>query len=430
MTTRFNAKDLTNRGVPGVPSGYDGINSDFSIPSCGLEDVDVAMFELFDKEISPAVGGQDSSDMKKVPIVFAAGEKWALLKKGKPIRDKNNSLILPLITISRTSAVQDSNDITGRGINQQTGELVVQRRLDASDRNFQKLVNRFLVKNQQNISVDALTSVDTLPSTLRKTGELADKSWASDSTPAPLLTNRKGNIYETIVVPAPQFYTSTFEVTIWTQYMQHMNQIIEKLMSSFLPQAQSWKLTTSKGYWFVATVEPGSYSFESNFDDMSSAERYIKQKITVKVPAYIWASSAPGVPVPVKRYVSSPIIQFSVAGYDNVTESGYEETTDSYMLGNDDPTLPIDERPNNRPDQRTPGWRQQKVYPGAGREQVDSNDPALSTFPRGFGPGAYKKIEEDGIVKYVRIVNVNAASGETVYAASDLDALKIIVTDK
>jgi hypothetical protein len=60
---------------------------------------------------------------------------------------------------------------------------------------------------------------------------------------------------------------------------------------------------------------------------------------------------------------------------------------------------------------------------------VDSNDPALSTFPRGIGPGAYKKVEDDGIVKYVRIVNVNAASGETVYSAADLDALKLIVVD-
>jgi len=39
MTTRFKSGDPF-----GVPSGYEGANvpSDFTIPSCGLEDVDMA----------------------------------------------------------------------------------------------------------------------------------------------------------------------------------------------------------------------------------------------------------------------------------------------------------------------------------------------------------------------------------------------------
>ena len=37
-----------------LPTGYDqpGIPSDFNIPSCGLEDIDKAIFDLFDKEIN------------------------------------------------------------------------------------------------------------------------------------------------------------------------------------------------------------------------------------------------------------------------------------------------------------------------------------------------------------------------------------------
>ena len=100
MTTRFNAIDQMKYNVSGIKSGYDSsIKSDFSIPPCGLEDVDVSIFTLFDKEIAITVGGKDSQEIKKVPIVFAAGEKWAMLKRGRPLRDRNNTLIVPLVTI-------------------------------------------------------------------------------------------------------------------------------------------------------------------------------------------------------------------------------------------------------------------------------------------------------------------------------------------
>jgi hypothetical protein len=426
MTTRFDAKDSVNYGVPGVKSGYDGLRSDFSIPSCGIEDVDVAIFNLFDKEILLMVGGQDSADLKKVPVVFAAGEKWALLKKGKPIRDRNNTLILPLVTIMRTGVTQQSNsDINGRGINQQTGEIVVRRRLDASDRNYQNLINRLFIENQKNVAVNPDDKmVLNQISTDRKVGELEDDFFVNRG--GLLRSNKKNNIYETIVIPSPQFYTATYEVVVWTQFTQHMNQVVEKIMSSFLPQAQSWKLNTAKGYWFIASIDSGEFNTETNFDDMSTVERFIKLKFTIKVPAYVWASSAPGVPVPVKKYVSSPIIKFELfANRAAQDATGPAEVVDNYTLGSDDPTLPLDEQANNRDDQRSPGWRQQKVQ-NSNSDEVDANDPALLSYPRGVNPFLYKKINIGGANKYVRLISTNATTGETVYSASDLEGLKVI----
>lgn len=425
MTTRFDAKDEKNYGVSGINSGYDGLKSDLSIPSCGIEDVDVALFNLFDKEIRPAVGGQDSSELKKVPIIFAAGEKWALLKNGRPIRDKTNTLILPLITIMRKTLTQQQDDITGRGINQQTGEIVVKRRLDSSDRNYQNLINKFFILNQTNVAVSGSVN---LPSdqltTARKIGKL-ENSQASRSG-ALLSSSRKNNIFETIVLPSPQFYTAMYDVTIWTQYTQHMNQIIEKLVSSFLPQAQSWKLTTPKGYWFIASVEGGDFNIETNFDDMSSAERYIKSTISIKVPAYVFASSAPGVPVPVKRYVSSPIVDFNVATRSADEADEKEGFPNNLILGSDDPTLPLDEQGNAREDQRRPGWRTQVVQPSNSVDKIDANDPALKNLPRGIDINSYRKVKFGNEIRYVKILNVNSSNGETVYSSLDFTGLDVI----
>lgn len=433
MTTRFNAKDEINYGVRGVRSGYDGIRSDFSIPSCGIEDVDISLFNLFDKEIVASVAGQDSADLKKVPVVFAAGEKWAILKKGKPLRDKVNTLIIPLITITRVSVAQDpSGDTVGRGINQQTGEIIIKRRLSDADRNYQNLINKTFIENQKNVAVSPSDPhVLNQITTERDVGSESNTEFAISG--ALLKASRKNNIYETIVVPSPQFYSITYEVSVWTQYMQHSNQIMEKIVSSLLPQGKAWKLTTPKGYWFVANLE-SDFSMETNFEDMSTAERYIKQKFTVKVPAYFWATAAPGAPIPVKKYISSPIVNFEInpiTSLDIEAPTTVEdekmlpdEVNNNMILGSDDPTLPLESEKNSRDDQRFPGWNAKKIVPNNSNDVIDMNDPALKSYPRGHKPGVYKKLSlGNGKFKYVRIVKTNEATGETVYSASDLSGL-------
>lgn len=425
MTTRFTAKDGVNYGVPGVKSGYDGLKSDLHIPSCGIEDVDQSIFNLFEKEIQLTVSGKDGAESRKVPVIFAAGEKWALLKRGKALRDRNNSLIIPLVTITRTSVSQDSStDIVGRGINQQTGEIVIKRRLDATDRDYQNLINRNLIVKQNNAAVNPAAAMLTQISTDRQVGSLSTTPGVASG--GLLKGNRKNNIFETIVVPSPQFYTVTYEVVMWMQFIQHLNQATEKLMSSFLPQAQSWKLTTDKGYWFVASVE-GGFETENNFDDLASSERFIKLKFNVKVPAYVWASSAPGVPIPVKRYVSAPIISFEVNATNPFPASNEQEQfSNSVLLGSDDPTLPLEEKKNSRDDQRSPGWNTAKVHPSNAETYVDANDPALKSLPRGTQPYPYTRTQlPDGSYKYVKVVSVNATSGETTYQAGSIDDLKL-----
>lgn len=404
MSTRYNSNSKVNYGQTPLSTGYEKKGGygepDISIPSCGIEDVDTSMFRLFDNEIVPECGGIDGAPLRKVPVIFAAGEKWALLKRGRPLRDRNNTLLLPLITIMRTEMNQTvADDVAGRGINQQVGEFVVRRRLDKSDRDYQSLINRLFLKNQKNLAVgpNDLAVPGQLTSD-RKLGDLSDSQTAQLG--AFLEQNRLNNVYETIVVPLPQFYTVKYQVTVWTQYTQHANQIIEKIFSSFLPQAQSWRLDTEKGYWFVAKLEDGSLVTETNFDDMSAQERFIKHSFNVAVPAYFFASSAPGAPIPLKRYVSCPIISFEAQTNDSV-ELGSSTEESSYVIGSDDPTLPLDEQKNNRTDQRSIGWRLQKTY--------QPDDPAMSMLPRGYT---------------AKIVN-KTPKGETVYSATTLGGLEI-----
>ena len=418
MATRFKTNSKKKLGQQPLPSGYETTQGtvDLHIPPCSVEDVDVALFNLFDKEIAPLCGGTDSTPLKKVPIIFAAGEKWSLLKNGRPLRDRNNTLLLPLITIMRTEVSQaPAEDIVGRGINQHVGEIVIRRRLDKSDRDYQSLINKLFLKGQDNLATPHSGSVERF-TTGREIGQLLTTNGLTGALLEPNLGN---NIFETIAVPTPQFYTAKYQITVWTQYMQHANQIMEKIITSFLPQGQSWKLESPKGYWFIASVDGGAYPMETNFDDMSSQERFIKHTFNVNVPAYFFVTDTPGAPVPIKRYVSSPVIKFEAVTA-SPSEVGSSTRENSYELGSDDPTLPLDTQRNNRKDQRTPGWRLQKIYPvypsgylSDVSDPVVQDDPAAATLPRGHS--------------IVKMVNT-APNGETVYSGYSLGDLEIIVT--
>jgi hypothetical protein len=54
----------------------------------------------------------------------------------------------------------------------------------------------------------------------------------------------------------------------------------------------------------------------------------------------------------------------------------------------------------------------------------------LSSYPRGLFPGPYEKLEIGNEVRYIKIVNVNPSTGETVYSSTDIDGLKIATVDK
>ena len=63
------------------------------------KDIDRAIFNLFNEKLS--FEAESNGKLQKVPVIFASGERFALTRRKNPIRDKNNALILPLISILR-----------------------------------------------------------------------------------------------------------------------------------------------------------------------------------------------------------------------------------------------------------------------------------------------------------------------------------------
>lgn len=380
---------------PHVDSGYEGddTSDQFTIPPVGIEDADRALFNLFDQDIGFVIKNVKKANKKvqisKPYVIFATGERFAIAKKLRPPRDKNGLVMLPAISIRRTGIEQTNDDITNRGMNQFTGNIIIKRKLEESDRDYQNLINKFGFRNLQSI-----------PSTNRPTGEEIDSLAAVEG--AYLDPKLGNNIFEIITAPQPQFFTATYEVVFWTNFTQHMNYMIETYLSSFLPNDRIHKLVTPKGYWFLAYTEEQLPSQE-NFDEFTEDERILRYSFNVRVRGYIFAPQHPTNAVPIRRYISAPTVVFDVTKYNTqIMEKNHAErppqTTDKdkeskFILSD------IEQDPATKQNLTT----EEKYV-----VRKDVINPKTGRLER----------------RFVSILERNEAQGETVYRASDLETLE------
>ena len=280
MSTRWNVNPFKTQS--GLQTGLEGIDipEDFDLPSCGIEDVDRALFKLFHEEL-PMYYEQDGEQVR-VPCIFAGGERAMILRRKQPLRDRQGALVLPLISILRSGIDQSAEKAIGPG----TGTITLRKRLAPEDRIFKRQSNAENLTNQDNV---------------------ADSRYKGANTSLDLGTR---NVYEVIAMPNPRFFTATYDVTFWAQYLSQMNNLIEALITSYNNQtARTFKIETDKGYWFVATVD-SSLSDSNNFDGYQDDERLIKTSVSITVTGYIINPKYPGAPSPFRRYISAPKVQF------------------------------------------------------------------------------------------------------------------------
>ena len=303
-----------------LKKGYEGFNvpDNFEFPSCGVEDVDRALFELFDKKLAFEVKVNEQTT--RVPVVFAAGERFALTRRQKPIRDRNNALILPLIAVKRTSiGYKTEADAGGTAISfRQNTDYVIKKRLDPSDRSYQNVVNKLSIKNQDNVTSrahfirnDISPGNNVFPGTVSSRRNGSGIAFGGGKLAFGATSDLGNNIFEVITIPYPVFIQVTYNVTFWTQYMSQMNQILETLLMKTDGQGREFHLVSNKGYTFTAFLQ-GSFTSGDNFDNFTDDERIIRYSFDIRVPAYILAPRHPGLPTPFRKFQTAPTIEFEI----------------------------------------------------------------------------------------------------------------------
>lgn len=215
----------------------------------GLYEVDLAFRDWFDKKLDLHIKDKDGNK-KKVPIFFFSSERWNKAREDGGLRDANGTLVLPIVAILRTGISIDNSGPYGR-VFQDTGEdYVVSKRVHPKS----SLIKELNESRPKNID-------PSLP------------------------------IYEMYTVPVPDHYQLTYEVKIWTSYVEEMNEIIEKMSQemNFLSE-RSFQFETKDGYYFTA-FQSDDFDNDSNLTDYSDNERIIRFSTIFTVPAHLLPSS-------------------------------------------------------------------------------------------------------------------------------------------
>lgn len=283
MSTRF---DKLERSKNSLNSGYEGQNftENYIIPSCGLEDVDKAVFDLFDKQI-PLYHDKEGEE-NKVPVIFATGERFAILRRKRPLQDKSGALVLPLISITRSSL----DNVPQKGIsNNQMFPHVLKKRLSKKD-----------LENRQNKNIEGLENGYSL-----NRDNVNNKDFL-------LNPKFKENIVETIEIPPIKYFGVSYEITIWSSFTQQINRFLETIMSAYtINPGQQFRIESPKGYWFPAFVD-SSFNMDASYEDFTDSERYIKYSFTIHSTGYLILPNIKGGKTALRSFMSAPEVSFDV----------------------------------------------------------------------------------------------------------------------
>lgn len=195
-----------------------------------LYTVDNAILKYLQTKIVPVVS-QDGKQIK-VPVIYGNPERWKSVQKDGAIRDKNGKLVLPIMMIRRTSMKKNK-------INNPTNKY--QRYTYKSGWNARNIYDRFTVLN--------------------------------GITPS--------QVYHSSMVP--DFYDVTYEASIWTEYMEQMNKLVENI--SF-ESNEYWG--EDNNYKFIAKIE----GFDQTTDLPNNNDRIVRSKFNIEVKAYILPETA------------------------------------------------------------------------------------------------------------------------------------------
>lgn len=294
MSTKFNKVPVDTFGENALYGA--SIPEDYEIPPCGIEDVDRALFNLFNVELP--LFYEMNGEQHRVPCIFATGERAFILRRKKPLTDRHGALILPMVSILRTNLEQSPDE--GYGIGPGTGQLKLRQRIHSDTTELANEINRLGLQNQGNVVTE---NQHIGPSIRGYQRSLPVGTGFLDLEPAT-------KVVETITMPSVRFFKSTYEVTFWGQYLQQMNEMLEGMMVSYSwNPARAFRIETDKGYWFVAQVESDVGS-EMNFDEFTEEERVIKYMLTIGVNGYIINPKYHGDQNMLRRTVSAPKVSF------------------------------------------------------------------------------------------------------------------------
>lgn len=238
---------------------------EIEIMPSSLETIDGAMLRFIDEELNLSVSSVDG--FKKVPVLWVTAERAYQIKHNQDLRDKEETLILPLITINRASVVKDPTRKGNVYANlypvpdAKGGVITIARQIN------QKKTAEF-----QNAFSKRKRGVDKNVS-----GKMLNTNSRNMST--------QRVVYETISIPIPTWVTVNYEITLRTEYQQQINELIRPFIT--VPGNSRMPKRISYENHFYEVFIDGNFANGSNQAALGMDRRNYENTINIEVLGYL-----------------------------------------------------------------------------------------------------------------------------------------------
>jgi hypothetical protein len=213
-----------------------------------LYDIDKAILYFFNNVIDPYV--IEAGNKIKVPVIYGNPERWVASQKQGFMRDEKGKILTPVIMYKRSSINKDAN-IPVDNLNR---NIVYTFQKKWSERNqydnFSKLINKKPTKERELVAI-------------------------------------------------PDYVVITYDIVMWTSYIEQMNKLIETVQFS---EGRFWGEENS--FQFSSKID----SFNQTVEVSTGEERVVKTNFTLDIKGYLVPESYKDLITTQKQYTTQQLI--------------------------------------------------------------------------------------------------------------------------
>ena len=228
-------------------------NDPKKVPASTIETIDTGLYEWVDKHLD--LHTSTNKGLSKAQVLWLGTERVFQIKNDKRIRDIHGKLILPLVTINRSSMTKDPGF---------KGSYQAHLPGSAADGTvgWKKEVNQEVNSKFQNADFQRLSEG-------ARQGKPGDYG---------------GIVYNNYELAMPVYMTMMYDITIRTEYQQQMNDLLLPFMT-VTGQINSF-IFKKDGHAYEAFIQQ-DFSQNDTVSNLGEQERVFETKVTIKVLGYL-----------------------------------------------------------------------------------------------------------------------------------------------
>lgn len=230
-----------------------------------LETIDGAMLNFIDKTLDLSITTNEG--FEKVPVLWVSAERAYQLKHNKDLRDAEETLILPLVAVNRTSVTKDPT---------YKGTIYANLYPERDPKGGTITIARQISQKKTAEFQNAFAS--------RKLGPNRNVPTKNFNTNKRNMSTQRV-VYETITIPIPTWVKVLYEITIRTEYQQQINELIRPFIT--VPgNSRTPARIANEGHYYELFIQ-GDFSNGSNQAALGTAQRNYETTINIEVLAYL-----------------------------------------------------------------------------------------------------------------------------------------------